>query len=82
MGNGQKNPEQIDQLPNISLRLIKGAAAISFEDDYNRDSERIRNLITMIIWAIWKSRNKNSNNDQEVARTNRLDERDTERPHP
>lgn len=53
--------------PSISLGLVKGAAAISFEDDYNRASERIRILITMTIWAIWKSRNKNSVNDQEVA---------------
>ena len=73
LNNGQslawERPEEFgtNQLPNISLRLIKGATAISFDDDYNRDSERIRILITMIIWAIWKSRNKNSNNDQEVA---------------
>src|SRR5258708_11180822 len=53
--------------PNISLGLIRGAAAISFEDDHKKDSERLRTLISMTIWAIWKSRNKNSINDQDVG---------------
>ena len=30
----------------------KGAAAISFEDDYSKDSERIRILITMTIYGL------------------------------
>ena len=53
--------------PNLSLGLIRGSAAISFEDDENKDSERLRILISMTIWAIWKSRNKKSINDQDVA---------------
>jgi hypothetical protein len=36
-------------------------------NDYSKDSERLRILISMTIWAIWKSRNKNSINDQDVA---------------
>jgi len=46
--------------PLISLGLIKGATALVFNDDYNRDSERLRILIFMTTWAIWKSRNKNA----------------------
>ena len=53
--------------PNVSLGPIRGAAALSFEDDYRKDSERLRILISMTIWAIWKSRNKYSINDQDVA---------------
>ena len=48
-------------------RTIRGTAAISFKDDHNRDSKRLRILISMTIWAIWKSRNKNSINNQDVA---------------
>ena len=50
--------------PNISLGLIRGAAAISFESDHSKDSEMLRILISM---TIWKSRNKNTKNDQDVA---------------
>ena len=32
-----------------------------------KDSERILILITVIIWAIWKVRNKNSINNHEVT---------------
>src|SRR5258708_21774786 len=53
--------------PNISLGLIRDAATISFENDHRKDSERLCILISMTIWAIWKSRNKNSINDQDVA---------------
>jgi len=53
--------------PTISMGLIRGAAALSFEYDYSKDSERLRILISMTIWAIWKSRNKNSINDQDVT---------------
>ena len=53
--------------PNMSLGLIKGTAALSFEDDHNRDSERLRTLISMTVWAIWKTRNKSAINDQEVS---------------
>ena len=53
--------------PIVSLGLIRGATPLSFEDDYSKDSERLRILISMTIWAIWKSSNKNSINDQEVA---------------
>jgi hypothetical protein len=54
-------------MTSLSLGLIKGAAALSFEYDQNKDSERLRILISMTIWAIWKTRNKNSTNNQEVS---------------
>ena len=54
-------------LPAISLGLIKGSAAITFNDDRNSDSERLRILISMTLWAIWKSRNKNTINNQDVV---------------
>jgi len=38
--------------PNISTGLIKGITALSFEDDLSKDSERLRILISMTIWAI------------------------------
>jgi len=53
--------------PAISLGLIKGTAAITFDGDRNRDSERVRILISMTIWAIRKSRNKKTINDQDVV---------------
>ena len=53
--------------PIISLGLIRGAPAIGFENDQNKDSERLRILIALSVWAIWKSRNKSSINDQEVT---------------
>jgi len=53
--------------PTISMGLIRGAAALSYEHDFSKDSERLRILISMTIWAIWKSRNKNSINDQDVT---------------
>jgi len=53
--------------PAISLGLIKGSAVITFNNDYNSDSERLRILISMTIWAIWKSRNKNTINNQDVG---------------
>jgi len=48
-------------------RHIKGSAAITFNDDRNSDSERLRILISMTLWAIWKSRNKNTINSQDVV---------------
>ena len=41
--------------------------SLSFENDLSKDSERIRILISMTVWTIWKSRNKNSINDQDVS---------------
>ncbi len=38
-----------------------------FEEDFDKDSERLRILITMTIWAIWKSKLKNSINDLDIA---------------
>jgi hypothetical protein len=35
--------------PNISLDLIRGAAALSFENHLNKDSERLRILVSMTI---------------------------------
>ena len=46
----------------MPLGLIKGSAVISF----HKDSE-LRILISMAIWAIWKSRNNKTINDQDVA---------------
>jgi len=45
--------------------LIRGTAALKFEIDLNKDSDRIRILISMAIWAIWKSRNKSAISDQD-----------------
>jgi hypothetical protein len=53
--------------PVLTTGLIKGASVIAFENDSNKDSERLRILISMTIWAIWKSRNKNTISDQDVA---------------
>ena len=55
------------QWPNISMGLIRGVATLSFENDLSKDSERIRILISMTVWTIWKSRNKNSINDQDIS---------------
>ena len=49
------------------MGLIRGAAAITFEKDHNKDSERLHILISMTIWAIWKSRNNNTINNQDVV---------------
>ena len=53
--------------PDISIGLIRRAAVITFENDYSKDSERLRIVISMTLWARWKSRNKNTINDQDVA---------------
>ena len=53
--------------PNLSLGLIRGTPAIGFENDPNKDSERLRILISLPVWAIWKSRNKSSINNQDVS---------------
>ena len=53
--------------PNIALGLIRGIPAFRFENDLNKDSERLRILITLTVWAIWKSRNKSSINNQDVS---------------
>jgi len=44
-----------------------GTATTTFNNDRNRDSEGVRILISMTIWAIWKSRNENTINDQDVV---------------
>ena len=53
--------------PNITADLIRGAPALSFEHDFSKDAERLRILITVTIWAIWKSRNKSAITNQDVA---------------
>jgi len=53
--------------PAISLGLIRGSAVITFNNDCNSDSERLWILISMTIWAICKSRNKNTINNQDVG---------------
>jgi len=65
--NMEKTHNQGLDWPTISLGLIRGSAAITFNGDYNSDSERLRILISMTIWAIWKSRNKNTINNQDVV---------------
>ena len=45
----------------------KRRGGASFRNDHSTDSERLRILISMSIWAIWKSRNEKSINDQDVA---------------
>ena len=51
---------------NISIGLIRGMSAIGFENDQGKDAERLCILITLAVWAIWKSRNKSLINDQDV----------------
>jgi hypothetical protein len=53
--------------PDITLGLIRGAATLSLEGDTRKDSERLRILISMTVWAIWKSKIKISINNQDVA---------------
>jgi len=53
--------------PNINLGLIRGVAALTFENDMNKDSERLRILIAMTIRAIWKSKKKISIQNQDVT---------------
>ena len=53
----------------ITTGLIRGAPALYFEHDYTKDSERLRILITMTIWAIWKTRNKCAINNQDITPT-------------
>jgi len=53
--------------PPITLGLIRGSAAITFNEDFNKDSERIRILISITIWTIWKSKIKSSINNQDVT---------------
>ena len=67
--------------PNMSLRLIRGSAAISFENNHNKDSKRLRILISMTIWAIWKSRNKKAINDQDICGT-KWGKQHAKRTHP
>ena len=53
--------------PDVTMGLIRGATALTFEGDSNKDSERLRILISMTVWAIWKSRNKNTILDLETV---------------
>ena len=55
--------------PNVSTGLIRGASALSFEHDCTKDFERLRILIALTIWAIWKMRNKCTISDQDIAPT-------------
>jgi len=56
------------------MGLIRGAMALTLKDDLRKDSERLPILISMTIWAIWKSRSKNQILDQEAVPS---DTRDT-----
>jgi len=47
--------------------LIRGAAALTFENNMSKDSERLRILIAMTVWAIWKSKIKISIQNQDVT---------------
>ena len=53
--------------PNISMGLIKAAPAMAFEHDSNKDSQRLRILISLTTWAIWKCRNKSTTNNEEIS---------------
>lgn len=46
----RKTTERTQQ--NITTGLIRGSPALSFEHDYSKNSERLRILISMTIWAI------------------------------
>jgi len=47
--------------------MIRGAAALTFEHNMNKDSERLRMLIAMTVWAIWKSKIKVSIQNQDIT---------------
>jgi len=53
--------------PDTNLGLIRGTAALTFDHDMNKDSERLRILISMTVWAIWKSKIKISIQNQDVT---------------
>jgi len=53
--------------PPITLGMIRGSAVLTFEEDFNKDLERLQILISMTIWVIWKSKIKNSINNQVVT---------------
>lgn len=53
--------------PPITVGLIRGSAALTFEHDAGKDSERLRILISMTTWAIWKSKIKASINDLDAS---------------
>ena len=55
------------QWPAITTGMVRGANALSFKDDLTKDSERLRILISVTIWSIWKSRNENSINNRDVT---------------
>ena len=52
---------------NISMGLIKGAPAMAFEHDNNKDSQRLKIFISLTTWVIWKSRNKSTMNNEEIS---------------
>jgi len=52
-----------------TLDLMRGTSALKFEIDLNKDSDRLRILISMAIWAIWKSRNRSAILDQTTPPT-------------
>ena len=55
--------------PKITLDLIRGAPALKFEIDLCKDSDRLRILISMAVWAIWKSRNRSAILDRNTSTT-------------
>jgi len=50
----------------MTTDLRRGITALSFKGNLTRDSERLHILVSMTIWAIWKSGNKNTLQDQVV----------------
>ena len=55
--------------PILSIGLIRGSPALSFGNDFKKDSERLRILLSMTIWAIRKSRDNNTILNQDVTRS-------------
>ena len=53
--------------PLLLMGLIRGSPTLSFENDCNKDTKRLWTLISMMIWTIWKSRNKSTILDQDVT---------------
>ena len=53
--------------PLLLIGLIRGAPTVAYENDFNKDTERLRTLISMTIWSIWKSRNKSTILNQDIA---------------
>ena len=68
--------------PDISIGLIRGAAAIAFENNHTKGSEWLRILISMTIWAIWIMDIKDQKHNKQPRRSTGSSEQYTKGTHP